>query len=318
MAAREGYDEFAFIRWIRGEVVAGEGVLVGIGDDAAHVGCTGGGYLATTDMLLEGTHFEPSTPWRFVGRKGMAVSLSDIAAMGGIPRYALCAVGISDEMEPGDARELFRGMHEAAREFDCQVVGGNVSSWGLGTVVCTTVMGEVAGRKPLCRNGARVGDAIVVTGELGGSLAGRHLHFTPRVAQGIHLSRNYEVHSCIDVSDGLGQDMGRILEESGVGALIRAGAVPVSDAAVKAAASSGKTPLEHALSDGEDFELLFTMPQAQARLLQGDGAFGVKVSVIGEVVERGYLLENADGTRSEFRPQGYVHFRRRGQKGLDA
>lgn len=313
MKQLQSYNEFTFIKWLRQQVEPGPDVLIGIGDDAAQVECSTGSYLITTDMLLEGTHFTEAAGWRLVGRKAMAVSLSDMAAMAGRPKFAVCAVGLSEQKQPEDARKIFQGMQEIAADFGCQVVGGDLSSWTQPTVICTTVFGEPTGTRPIKRSGAVAGDRILVTGELGGSTAGKHLDFLPRVIEGIYLNQNYELHACIDISDGLGQDLGHILEESDVGAIIYSGSVPISKAAVRAAAKSGKQPLEHALGDGEDFELLFTMPPEESERLLTDKEFGTQVSIIGGITGGGYIIQNPDGRVRKYKPEGYAHFRKAGK-----
>jgi thiamine-monophosphate kinase len=310
MTKTKGYDEFAFINWIRQHVRPSGDVLIGIGDDAAHLKCGGGSFIATTDMLLEGTHFEASAGWKLIGRKALAVSLSDVAAMAARPRFALCAVGLSEERTPDDAKNIFRGMTELAADFGCQIVGGDVTSWNKPTAICVTIFGEPAGRAPFTRSGAKSGDRILVTGELGGSASGRHFTFLPRVVEAIYLSQNYTVHACIDISDGFGLDLSHILEESGVGALVYEDALPVSKAAMKAAAASGKTPLEHALSDGEDFELLLTMPPQEAERLVADREFGTAVSIVGGITPGGFVIQGSDGKIKKYKPEGYTHFRK--------
>ena len=310
MVTRQNYDEFTFINWVRQHARPSGGVLLGIGDDAAQVEIPGESILVSTDMLLEGTHFLASAGWRLIGRKAMAVSLSDMAAMAARPKFAVLAVGLAHDRDPEDARRLFRGMHEIAADFGCQVVGGDLTSWDNPTAICTTILGEPTGKGPLTRSGARNGDRIVVTGELGGSPSGKHLNFLPRVIEAIYLNQNYEVHSCIDISDGLGQDLQHILKESGVGAIIYADSVPISDAADRAASKSEKTPLEHALSDGEDFELLLTMPPEEAARLLADAEFGTKASIVGGITGGGYAIQGADGRVKKYKPEGYVHFRK--------
>lgn len=307
MSEKESYDEFKFIEWARRQAGAVGDVLIGIGDDAAHLACRAGSLLVTTDMLLEGTHFVASGGWRLIGRKAMAVSLSDMAAMAARPRFALCAVALSTGRSAPDAKQIFQGISKIAADFDCRVVGGDTTSWERPTAICTTVIGEPTGAGPLTRGGASVGDAILVTGELGGSALGKHLRFTPRVREAIYLNQNYTVHSCIDVSDGLGLDLSHILKESGVGAVIDSELVPISGAARKASGRSPKTPLEHALSDGEDFELLFTMSPGEARHLLEDNKFPAKVSIIGEITPRGLRIRDAGGKARKYRPEGYIH-----------
>jgi thiamine-monophosphate kinase len=261
-------------------------------------------------MLLEGTHFDAAAGWKLIGRKALAVSLSDMAAMAARPRFALCAVGLSDKLAAGDAKNIFRGMQELAADFGCQIVGGDVTSWTGLTSICVTVFGEPAGKAPLTRGGAKSGDRILVTGELGGSAASRHMSFLPRVVEAIYLSQNYTVHSCIDISDGFGLDLNHILEESGVGALVYEDAIPVSAAAIKASATSGKTPLDHALSDGEDFELLLTMSPKEAERLLADRELGTAISVVGGITPGGFVIQGKDGKIRKYKPEGYVHFRK--------
>jgi thiamine-monophosphate kinase len=286
-----------------------EDVTVGIGDDAAVTAWSSGQLVISTDMLLEDTHFTAAAGWRVIGRKAMAVSLSDMAAMAARPKFAVCAVGLDEERKPEDAKSLFEGMQEIAADFGCQIVGGDLTSWARPTAVCTTVVGEPTGKGPLTRAGAQAGDRIVVTGELGGSSAGKHLLFLPRVIEAIYLNQNYKINACIDISDGLGQDLGHILEESGKGALLYADAIPISEAARKSAARTGKTALEHALSDGEDFELVFTMPPAECERLLADTEVGTKVSVIGGITSGGYIIQDSQGKIRKYKPEGYVHFR---------
>jgi thiamine-monophosphate kinase len=313
MTRRPTYDEFTFIKWLRQQIEPAGGVLLGAGDDAAQVECSAGSYLVTTDMLLEGTHFTESAGWRLIGRKAMAVSLSDMAAMAAKPRYAVCATGLSNKRRPEDARKLFQGLKEIADDFGCQIVGGDLCSWPEPSAICTTIFGEPTGNGPVTRSGAVTGDRILVTGELGGSNAGKHLQFLPRVIEAIYLNQNYELHSCIDISDGLGLDLSHILEESSVGAIIYSESVPISKEAARAAEKSGKIPLEHALSDGEDFELLFTMSPEEAERLLVDREFGTKVSVIGGITGGGYVIQGAGGKVKQYKPEGYAHFRKQGK-----
>jgi len=306
----QGYNEFKLIKWIRERTEPGQGVLVGIGDDAAHVEWPLESMLVSTDMLLENTHFTSSAGWRMVGRKAMAVSLSDMAAMAAKPRFAVCSLALSETREPEDARRIYHGLQEIAADFGCQVIGGDFTSWAEPTAICTTIFGEPTGGGPLKRGGAREGDRIVVTGELGGSLSGSHLSFLPRVVEAIYLNMHYNINSCIDISDGFGADLGHILEESGVGAIVYSDTIPISKAAVKASAKSSRTPLEHAMSDGEDFELILTMPAEEARRLSEDGEFGTRVSIVGGITGGGYVIQDSDGRIKKYKPEGYAHFRK--------
>jgi len=163
------------------------------------------------------------------------------------------------------------------------------------------------GAEPVLRRGARVGDAVLVTGELGGSLLGRHLEFTPRLPEGEWLGGRGCVHAMVDVSDGLATDLGHIIRESGCGAVVAAEQVPVSPAARRLAKRTGRSALEHALVDGEDYELCLTVAQEDVADLVDGWPFATPVTVVGRIVERGYWLERADGRRERLELAGYEH-----------
>src|SRR5947208_13899447 len=196
--------EFAFIDWLRQRTPADARVLIGPGDDTAAVRLTPGRpCLVTTDMLLEGSHFllAEVTP-RLVGRKAMAVNLSDIAAMAGRPVAAVVSVGLPRQGGRALAEELYRGLREVADAFDTAVVGGDTNSWDGPLVISVTVLGEPTGRGPVTRSGARPGDWLLVTGPLGGSILGKHLDFTPRVREAQRLHAQADLHPLLDLTDG--------------------------------------------------------------------------------------------------------------------
>ena len=249
-------------------------MLIGPGDDAALLDWSGGANcIATTDMLLEGSCFilAEAGPRR-VGRKAMAVNLSDIAAMAGRPIAALVSVGLPRHGGRALAEELYQGMREVADAFDTAIVGGDTNSWDGPLVVNVTLLGEATPRGVVRRNGARPGDWLMVTGPLGGSILGKHLDFTPRVREALQLHEAAPLHAMIDVSDGLAADVNHICEESGCGAVLFAEAIPITDAA--RAMNDGRSPLEHALGDGEDFELAFAVVARGRAEAGGDAAGG--------------------------------------------
>ncbi|MFW6108804.1 MAG: thiamine-phosphate kinase [bacterium] len=307
--AEQALGEFDFIRWLRGRVPADPLVRVGVGDDAAAVANRSDATLVTTDMLVGGTHFDTAeaTP-RQVGWKALACSVSDIAAMGGEGTAAVVSAALPDGFGRAQARDLVEGMLACCEAFGLRLVGGDLTGTRGPLTLSVTVLGDTGDRPPILRGGARPGDAVMVTGALGGSLLGRHLRFRPRQAEGLILSRRYRPHAMIDVSDGLAIDLHHILEESGVGAALRAETIPIADDARRAAAQSGRTPLDHALGDGEDYELLFTMDLATAERLVDAQPFDVPVRRIGTIVASGATLILGDGSERELRPSGWEHF----------
>ena len=299
--------EFAFIDWLRQRTPACGGVLVGPGDDTAVLAwdapqpC-----LVTTDMLLEGSCFRlvEAGPRR-VGRKAMAVNLSDIAAMAGEPAAAVVSVGLPRQGGRALAEELYQGLREVGDAFHTPIVGGDTNSWDGPLVISVTLLGRVVGGRAVCRNGAQPGDWIMVTGPLGGSILGKHLDFTPRIPEALHLHRAVNLHAMIDVSDGLAADLHHICRESGCGAVLRAKAIPITEDARRM--NDDRSPLEHALGDGEDFELVFAVsPDEGRKLLETQPVPGIELFHIGEFVERGLWLEEA-GQRRPLEPKGYVH-----------
>jgi thiamine-monophosphate kinase len=289
----------------------GRDVSLGIGDDCAVLRGSGGDdLLLTTDLLVEGRHFVASARPEDVGWKTLAVSVSDVAAMAGRPRHALLALALRPEATGEWATRFARGFLRCAKAFGVTLVGGDTNATDGPLVACATLTGGVRRGRAVLRSGARRGDAICVTGALGGSLAGRHLHVRPRVAEAAALVRSGPVHAMIDLSDGLSSDLGHVLDASGVGAELWADAVPVHRDARRAARVDGRDALDHALHDGEDFELLFTVPEKRAQELVRRGLGGTPVSWIGRVTAEGYgLRDRRDGAERPMERRGHDHFR---------
>jgi thiamine-monophosphate kinase len=306
--------EFAFIDWLRQRTSVGERVLLGPGDDTAIVRWPSeANCLITTDMLLEGSCFRlaethPGAPGagtaRQIGRKAIAVNLSDIAAMAGVPVAAVVSVGLPRRGGRALAEELYLGLREMADAFATAIVGGDTNSWDGPLVINVALLGETTERGAVRRKGARAGDMLMVTGPLGGSLLGKHLDFTPRVREALALHAIVDLHAAIDISDGLAADVTHLCVESVCGAVLYADAIPIADAA--RAMEDERTPLEHALGDGEDFELVFAVAPADAEsLLRAPPIPGL--SLIGECIgETGLWLEE-NGQRRPLPPLGYVH-----------
>ena len=303
-------------------VLSGTGpeVRLGVGDDAAVLAPTGGELVLTTDALVEDVHFvRDPTGARDLGHKAITVNVSDIAAMGASPRAAVCALTLPPDIEVSWVMELFGGMREACDEYALWLVGGDLSR-GREVSIAVTVTGEVAPGRAVLRSGARPGDHVVVTGELGGSAAGlrltglrtmptqeqraaikRHLRPPARVGEGALLAGNGAT-AMMDISDGLALDLTRLCRESGVAATIAIADVPVAHLAT----------LEDALGGGEDYELLATMPDeasvetARAELKE---SFGVPLVMIGRIVEgAGVTAVDEDGTERPLEPIGWDHF----------
>lgn len=303
--------EFDLIAGFRARAAVGGRVLRGIGDDCALLDSGGGRpLLVTTDMLLDGRHFRLSEAGaEAVGRKAMGVNLSDVAAMAGRPLAAVVAVALPRAEAAAVADPLFDGLRAMAERHGAALVGGDTNAWDGPLVVCVTLLGEATEAGPALRSEARPGDVVLVTGPLGGSLAGRHLEPTPRIAEALALRRAADRLALIDVSDGLASDLGHILAESGgLGAVLDADAVPIHPDAVALSRLDGRIPLAHALEDGEDFELCLAVAPEVARRLLSDPPEGVALHRVGVVTpEPGLRLRLADGSVVPCRWRGFDH-----------
>jgi thiamine-monophosphate kinase len=299
-------NELALIDWIRQQARSAPGLQLGIGDDAAVWQVSDKQLLLTTDVLMENVDFRcDEAPAKLIGRKAMAVNLSDIAAMAGEPLTALVGVALPRSRRFEFARELHHGLQSLADEFHVAIIGGDTNIWDGPLVISVTVIGEATDRGPVLRSGAKPGDWILVTGPLGGSIIGKHLTFTPRVREALELHRAVDLHAMIDLSDGLSADLYHILDESHVGATLFADAIPISDAARQM--TDDRTPLDHALSDGEDFELLFTVNRDDGQKLLADHS-AIPVFHIGEIeTTAGGRQRHPDGSVTPLPRVGWVH-----------
>lgn len=280
---------------------------IGIGDDMAQVRLgPKETVLITTDMLLEGTHFDlrTATPEQ-VGVKAMNCSLSDCAAMATVPVCAVVAVALPKGFGSAKIKQLHKGLVKAARKFDCHLIGGDITAWtdksSRFAVNVTMLSRPAPGIKPIRRNGAKVGDLVCVTGMLGGSLRRKHLTFTPRVRESLTIAATAKINAMMDITDGLSTDLNRICTQSGVGAVLDAQWIPLSSDAKRTA-----HPLVSALHDGEDFELLFTLhPRDFSRIRDLPGT---QISCIGIITEGKSLnIRGIDGRIRPLKPGGYDH-----------
>jgi thiamine-monophosphate kinase len=284
-----------------------EAFPIGIGDDMAEIRVADEAtVLITTDMLLDGTHFDLATATlQQVGYKAMVTSLSDCAAMATIPLAAVVAVALPSGFGSRQLKELHAGITRAADRYRCPLVGGDITSWrGDGRfAVNVAMLSRRAGHPPVRRNGAEAGDVICVTGSLGGSGLGRHLEFEPRVEEALKIARIVTIHAMMDISDGLSTDLNRICAQSGVGAVLDAASIPISNDARQRA-----NPLDAALNEGEDFELLFTVAPPQWDLLHRQWHEAVPVTQIGRIAQgSGMQIRTPDGRVAELLPGGYDH-----------
>ena len=298
-------NEFELIARLTENLPSNDSVVAGAGDDCAvlDVGIPGRELLFKTDAVVEGVHFLPDTPPDSVGRKALARCLSDIAAMGGAANSAVITVGLPPERDPAWVEQVYVGLRQLAGDYQVAIVGGETTTSPGRAFLSVALLGLVAQGRAILRSGARAGDAIFVSCELGGSLAGRHLEFEPRLAEARWVCDHFQVHSMIDLSDGLAGDLRHILHASGVGAELLAAAIPISREAkvVAKQAHAVKSALNAALTDGEDFELLFTVASSDAVPLldQWKTAFpSVRLGCIGRITaEPGVHLRDKNGVR---------------------
>jgi thiamine-monophosphate kinase len=282
---------------------------IGIGDDMAEIRVGDDtSVFVTTDMLLDGVHFDlEKATLKQVGYKAMAVSLSDCAAMATVPVAAVVAVALPKGFSGEELKQLHSGITLAGDKFGCPLVGGDITSWkGKEPFAISVAMfSKQAANKPIKRSGAKFGDVICVTGSLGGSAYGKHLEFEPRVKEAIEIARRAVINSMIDISDGLSSDLNRICQQSKVGAIINAEQIPISDAAKKA-----ENPLSSALHDGEDFELLFTLSEKESKRLLSQWIGPVAITPIGTITDTGKVqIKTADGRISDLEAKGYDHLK---------
>jgi thiamine-monophosphate kinase len=262
--------EFDFIDWIRAQQARSDLVQLPAGDDLAVLKWPADDLLLVgVDQVLDGVHFDSAvhSP-RAIGRKVMNRNLSDCAAMACLPAAAVATValprlplaGFANQSTLDYAKELYLGLREAADLFDCAIIGGDTASWDGKLALTVTILGRSEGIQPITRAGAQPGDFIFVTGPLGGSILGRHMTFEPRIKLARLIAKRGPVHAMIDLSDGLSRDLVHICGQSNVSATVNAADVPIHEDAVELSRRDGVPPLDHALHDGEDHELLFASP----------------------------------------------------------
>jgi thiamine-monophosphate kinase len=306
------WDEKELINWLKRCVKPTSRLKVGIGDDCTVYRLEKEQFLATTtDTIIDGIDFIASkiTP-ELIGRKALAVSLSDIAAMGVKPAIALISFACSKKTSFRYIKRVYQGVLKLAKQFGVILAGGDTTSYEGRFSITSTVLGFAGydGIKPITRKGAKPGDAIVITNSLGGSILKKHFSFIPRVAEGFWINKHLHPHSMIDISDGLAIDLSRMLSESRTGAIIYEKAIPISRDALCLSKKTGKLALTHALYDGEDFELLFTIPKNIIHKVQNRHVYGTRLTVIGEIIrEKKIFMIKYHGKQEELKIDGYIH-----------
>jgi len=278
-------------------------VLLGPGDDCAVVETKGGTtlQLLKTDCIVEGVHFAKENAPTAIGWKAMARPLSDFAAMSGVPRFALVTLIAPPEKTLDWVKKIYRGLGKAARFFDVAIVGGETSNTKGPAVISVSVTGFVEKDRWVGRAGGKANDELFVTGRLGGSLRGRHLKFSPRIEESRWLTEHFSIHAMMDLSDGLGTDLPHLAEASGVGFEVDVAALPLNP----------RCTTKQAISDGEDYELLFALSPKDSRTLAARWRKKfpkLPLTHIGRLIGKSNPPQ-ADGNRKL--PPGYVHFKER-------
>jgi len=311
-----GKSEFALIDWIKQQQgTTASHIKTSIGDDMAVIANGQHDLLVTCDMLLEGVHFDLSVvSVAAVGYKAMACSLSDVAAMGATPVGAVVAVALPKTLSLDDAKALHKGLTDASLKYHCPLIGGDTTSWDQPLAINVTMLANHRADKAILRSGAKAGDAIMVTGTLGGSIKEKHVNFTPRLAESQFIQDKITIHAMCDISDGLSSDLNHLCTESNVSSLLDETSIPLSHEAKKQ-----RNPIEGALNDGEDFELLFTCsPNDADKLMQlWPDYFKCKLTNIGQIFASDAPLmnnhiiairDNLTGDITPITPKGYQHF----------
>jgi thiamine-monophosphate kinase len=298
------------LAWI--ERLRGKSGMELLGDDAA----VWGGKVLTVDMLTEGVDFiVGEVEAEFIGRKSIAVNLSDVAAMGAVPEVVLVAVSLPCG-DSGEnlllAEKLYAGMEPLLQKYNVKIIGGDTNCWNGGLVISVTAIGSVLPQGVFKRAGAKAGDAILVTGELGGSILSHQFLFEPRIFEAIYLNENYSIHAAIDISDGLAIDLHRVAKESNLGATLYANSIPISHDAFVCAKESGRSAIDHALSDGEDFELILAVSDDDAtKLIKSQpllNRFGCKLYNIGNfTADKNMQIISENGIAEKLEPLGFQH-----------
>ncbi len=320
--------EFSLIDLIQRKILSKDKrVIVNIGDDAAVIKSSPVRFCVfTTDTLIEKIHFDLKYfSYEEIGWKAMVANLSDIAAMGGLPTYALVTIGLTKSMRVEDVLSVYEGASRIAQRYDCKIIGGDTTLVPRDIFISIALLGEVERKNLVTRSGAKKGDLICVTGKLGEAHAGlqylkkygrgkpsltrKHLKPDPRIKEARYLVKNLKINSMIDISDGLSSELFHLTERSQLGALIYEENIPISSRCLRLAPVFNENPLIWALSSGEEYELLFTVAGKDRGRIEKIKS-KVDVTIIGEMVDksRGVKLVQKAGKLKDLNIRGFVHF----------
>ena len=307
--------EQEFIAWLEKRIAKSSSspeVILGVGDDGAILKGSLSKQVMVADTIVEDVHFElPQHRLTDIGHKALAINLSDIAAMGARGESALICFALPRSFSLEDTQELFGGILTSAQRYGVAVIGGDTTCHDGPLVVSVSASGRIFDSATCPEgwrmDGAKVDDLLIVTGPLGGSILGHHLRFEPRLDIAAAIQSRTIVNAATDLSDSLTVDLAHVIRKSGVGAVLDCDQVPVSDAAVELSGQTGKTPLHHAFTDGEDFELLLSMTADDYERLQSDASFDISLTVIGRCVSEhpGHITDTKSGNVIAIK--GYEH-----------
>ena len=306
--------EKQFVQWLSEKYrVAGKNIPVGLGDDAAVLKLPDSQIVVSTDSIADGTHFESQKhTLEEIGHKALAVSLSDIAAMGARPVFATVNFTCPAAFELSDVQRLFDAIWQTGQKFDVPIVGGDTNRWDGNLVVSSTVVGAAvagSGGDFWTMSRGNPGDQILVSGALGGSILRKHIGFTPRVEVAAKLASKFSVTAATDITDSLALDLAALATQSGCGFRIVRESLPASEDAHELAQTSKQSPGYHALYDGEDFELILCAESSVAEKILADTELNVRLTRIGELTEeKRFLIMEKEG--AEFVPleiKGFEH-----------
>jgi len=311
-----GLMERSFIEWLKGETESKQhaNLILGIGDDASIIDLKDGASVISTDMLADGVHFVVGqTPLELIGRKAMAVNLSDLAAMAAKPVCATVSLMLPRSMSLDDAKKIMGGLLQLADEYGVAIVGGDTNRWEGALVISVTITGLVdegfATSGGWRMDGAQAGDVVLVSGDFGNSIKEKHLTFTPRVALALLVRDKYLVHAATDITDSLSIDLSLIAEQSGLGLELECASIPISKDALVEHNHDQSAALRSALYDGEDFELAVIVDPKTAKRIVEDLQLPCKMTPVGNMTSapRTYSLVDSQGRVSPLAPKGYEH-----------